>query len=252
MENTKTVSSSSLDVICGQLRNFLKSYSRSPLYTEAQYQTLKHSFSLRLEERNLKAPPPYYDRIGFKYDMTKQQVRDLLQIETPNPIKPKPEVERLQRMLTSGADKRRQTEWAFRLGQHIELLDTLGWYPFFCTLTLDPGTLAAWDYDGQKFWQNSDEWKRFKRRCAITVGREFGLTDRASRSQESTLVQSFCVIEHGKNRDHHHAHCLIWLKAIPSEWKRDPNANNPRKNYHNCRPMCSLWPWGVATTCHYF
>ena len=143
------------------------------------------------------------------------------------------------------ADNIRKSNWAWRIGQEATEMQEKGWHPFFVTLTVDP--MQA---DPQEIWQEGREFRKYIRRLSNVVCKELGHPPAHKKPYrpESDYVKYAGVIEHGKSREHHHGHFVIWLRAVPPNWRKCPNAGirNPANRTKNeCLPMRTLWPWSL-------
>jgi hypothetical protein len=143
------------------------------------------------------------------------------------------------------ADVVRKSNWAWRIGQEAEEKRQDEWYPFFVTLTVDPQLT-----DPKKLWQDGRAFRKYIRRLVNIVCKELGEppAHKPPYRSESQYVTYAGVIEHGKSREHHHGHFIIWLRAIPPSWRTCPNKGirNPANRKHNeCLPMRTLWGWSL-------
>lgn len=137
----------------------------------------------------------------------------------------------------------RKANWSWRIAEEAEDKHKKGWFPFFVTLTVDPKRA-----DPKEIWTETNEFQKYLRKLTNVVCKELGdnpINKPPYRKQSDYLT--YCgVIEHGKSRLHHHGHFLIWLRAIPSNWRICPNLGirNPKDRKNNiCRPMSALWTW---------
>lgn len=231
-------------------RSFLSLASKSKTTDKAQLFAARASLLSQLEKRILTTPSGLAS-MGFRAGMTLEEKR--LALDVPHVPSRMNDVDLdLANWCKRAGEMRQQQEWKFRIGAHAELLHHLGWYPFFVTLTLDPAKLAPWGYDGAAFWKHGKEWQKFRRDLVETVARTMGVPVSHARSDPNRFMQYCGVLEHGKSRNHHHMHCLIWMREIPASWKMDPNRNNPRRNYLECLPFKRLWKYGANTKFCYF
>jgi len=234
-----------------QARAFLSMCNRSTLLSSAEIELLRSDYATLLERRNIKAPPPSWRKYGFKYGQSKDERMAALGLKQFDP-NPTPEELQLSKSFGRSAKKTRAAEWRFRVGEHMELLNTRGWYPFFVTLTLDASALAKWNYSKAEFWKDGREWKLFRRKLAEISAKECGFPARYARSNEKHFLHFVGVLEHGKSRHHHHMHCLIWMKDCPAHWKIDPNRDLQLATRDECFPMRSLWKWSQQKKMCYF
>ena len=143
------------------------------------------------------------------------------------------------------ADQGRKSNWTWRIAQEAKEKQELGWHPFFVTLTVDPMKTCP-----KLLWQNGREFRKFVRKLCNVVCSELGhpMSHKPPYRPESDYVTYAGVIEHGASREHHHAHFIIWMREIPSEWKQCPNRNirNPANRIQNdCKPMRRFWHWSL-------
>lgn len=191
--------------------------------------------------------PHTFRQAGLNPSMSLDEKKQALGLNT-NYFESDENVRLMDEKMQSAAAKTRQHNWEWRIGAEMEDMQELGWYPFFVTLTLDPQKVFAAGYEStQEFWSCGKPFKRYKRDVLKVVTNELGHKEcHKSNVPEKEYMRYFGVIEHGKTRNHHHMHLLIWLREIPAEWKRCPNRGirNPlRRNRVLCKPFESLWPW---------
>ena len=149
---------------------------------------------------------------------------------------------RFLRNMAYKADNTRKGNWKWRIAQEAEEKQEEGWHPFFVTLTVDPKKA-----DPKEIWTNTNEFRKYIRKLVNIVCKELGHKPaHKTNKSESEYVTYAGVIEHGKSREHHHGHFIIWLRAIPATWRVCPNAGikNPAARTRNeCLPMRTLWTW---------
>ena len=143
------------------------------------------------------------------------------------------------------ADQGRKSTWSWRIAQEAVEKQELGWHPFFVTLTVDPMKTVP-----KLLWQNGREFRKFIRKLCNVVCSELGhpMSHKPPYRPESDYVTYAGVIEHGASREHHHAHFIIWMREIPSEWKQCPNRmirNTAARIQNECKPMRRFWPWSL-------
>jgi hypothetical protein len=157
------------------------------------------------------------------------------------------------------AENARKANWQWRIQQEAEEKQTLGWYPFFVTLTVDPkkcdgferklksGRILRGYESPEQLWKEGREFRRYIRDLANVVAKELGhQPPHKTNTPESEYITYAGVIEHGKSREHHHGHFLIWLREIPNRWKVCPNeriANPANRNKNECKELSIKWPW---------
>lgn len=191
--------------------------------------------SLLLVEGNIMEPSPYRD---FTLSLEQRRARYGL---TDGFVDEKTEEEReLDDWLRESGHIRRKLEWLFRFGEEMALRSEQGWFPFFYTLTVDERS-----YDARALIEDDIERKALDRRISEIVRKELGQArpDRGG-PKLATYFRHGAIVEHGKTREHHHVHALIWLKAIPSAWLLDPGDGWDESRRNQCEPLASLWPWG--------
>ena len=160
-------------------------------------------------------------------------------------------------MMADRAEATRQANWAWRIAEEAELKDKQDWYPFFVTLTVDPKA-----YDPEEVFRGR-ALTEYYRDLANVVCEVMGHppvqhTTKAFPNYRSVsdYVVHAGVIEHGKSREHHHCHLLIWMRDIPARWKLDPNhGRQPHRCTENeCTPMRVHWKYSAISLspCNYF
>ena len=108
----------------------------------------------------------------------------------------------------------------WRIGQEAKERQAAGWYPFFISLTLDPKVVP----DTEKFWREGKQLDYFIEKLTNHVTDAMGEERiRKSRVKRENYLVWHGRLEHGKSREHHHCHMLVWMRDIPSDWKIDPN-----------------------------
>ena len=152
---------------------------------------------------------------------------------------------KLLKRLKDSQDETRKANWKWRISQEIEEKQRLGWYPFFVTLTVNPD----WT-DPERLWKEGREFRKYIRRLSKVVTKELGHPPAHKKPYrpESDYITYVGVIEHGKSREHHHAHFLIWLREIPSKWKTCPNKyirNPANRQNRECISMRTYWKWSL-------
>ncbi len=187
--------------------------------------------------------PHTLKQIGIKPETTYQEKRDILNLKSFEPNHSENEITFVKDMAYK-AQNIRKSNWAWRIGQEAEENQKLGWYPFFITLTIDPILVE----DPKKLWTDGREFRKYIRTLANIVCKEMGHnpSHKPPYRPESDYIKYAAVIEHGKSREHHHCHAIIWLRQIPLKWKTCPNAgirNPEHRNKNECLPMRTLWKW---------
>ena len=197
-----------------------------------------------LEKRIITYPPTLL-RLGVDHYLTFEQRKKALGVLIRQPSYTENE-EKFLKSMEIKADNARKANWKWRIATEAEQLQAEGWYPFFVTLTVDPN--AA---DPRELWQKGREFRKYIRKIAKISARVVGhppphkKTKHFDYRPESDYVKYVGVIEHGKSREHHHGHFLIWMKNIPSHWKIDPNEGRlpHRRTIQECKPARRYWKW---------
>ncbi len=158
----------------------------------------------------------------------------------PRPLEPS-ELE-FCAFLRRQSDQVRKMNWIFRIGAQAQEMNERGWYPFFVTLTVDPK-----EHNPEKLWKEGREWQKYLRRVCKVVTDAMGHRPiNKSLIPMSEYLTYACCLEHGGSRDHHHAHAVLWLREIPSVWKRCPNRHIRDPKYRDrqrCGYLETLWPF---------
>ena len=184
--------------------------------------------------------------LGLSREMGYQDKKEALGIPAYVPVYSEAE-SKFIKMMKYQADGTRKAKWKWRIVQ--EMIDKSSWYPFFITLTIDPSR-----FDPKMVWEEGREFRKYIRRLVNIVCKEVDHPPAHKKTRykgrefdyrpESEYLTYFGVIEHGKSREHHHMHLLVWMREIPSYWKKDPNRNisDPSKRSHrNCTKLRSEW-----------
>lgn len=186
--------------------------------------------------------------LGIEPEMTYTQRREALGVETvrmPMTV----DEGKLLYCLKSKAELARKFEWQFRIAEENIEKTERGWYPFFITLTVDP-KLA----DPEQIMREGRELRKYIRRLCKVVTDELGHPESRKKTKhwdyrpESDYITYAAVVEHGKSRNHHHMHLIVWMREIPARWKICPNAGiahpgNRRRT--QCLELNSYWPWSA-------
>ena len=206
--------------------------------------------------------PPSLKKLGLDYYLTLTQRKQMLGVSTDRPMYGENE-HRLLKLLKEKAENGRKANWQWRITEEAEEKQRIGWFPFFVTLTVDPNHARFGErhpkhrkgvVDPETLWKNGREFRLFIRELVKIVCRELGHPPAHKKTAdfdyrpEADYVTYAAVIEHGKSREHHHCHMLVWMREIPSQWKKCPNRhiNNPKKRINNdCVPMRRLWNWSL-------
>ena len=241
------------------MRTNLSLINRSEKYSENKIDQLRNELSDILESGILNYPQTL-SQAKITPDMALKEKKELLGLRTI-PLVRSVEEQKFLDDMAHKAYTTRQANWSWRIGEESEERQKEGWYPFFVTLTIDPllcNGKERWvdyrkfpAYDSPKqLWQDGREFRNYIRDLADMVAHQMG--HNAPRKKpykpESDYVRYCGVIEHGKSREHHHGHFLIWLRDIPPSWRTCPNAGirNPAKRKNReCFPLRTFWQWSL-------
>jgi hypothetical protein len=214
--------------------------------------------------------PPLLEDLGLRPsifgDVSFKDKKEILGIEKEDQELTEDQKKLLKRLEQTQEQSRKQN-WRWRIAQEVEEKQLLGWYPFFVTLTVDPS--HPWFNEDHKnhqkgvtdpktLWTNGRPFRKFIRRLCNVVTKKVGHPPAHKKClykgkkydyrPESDYITYVGIIEHGKSREHHHAHFLIFMKDCPDHWKRCPNRyiRNPRKRINReCIPARRYWPWSL-------
>lgn len=222
-----------------RIRTDLGLFARSKEYSDDRHDAIKSELSAILDSGVINYPPTLTE-LGLGPDLDLKQRRAALGVVNKEHLRTDNEEAFLRDMLHK-ADMARKSNWAWRIGNEAEDKRQLGWFPFFVTLTIDPNR-----YEPKQVWQEGREFRKYIRRLAKVVCKELGHPPPHKKPYrpESDYVTYAGVIEHGKSREHHHGHFVIWLRAIPASWRVCPNhgiRNPANRTLNECRPMRTLW-----------
>ena len=190
--------------------------------------------------------PQTLTQLGIKPDQTLDERKLTLGCWKPG-IKYRTEQEKLfLKDMANKAMSSRKANWSWRVAEEAEDKHKKGWHPFFVTLTVDPKKA-----DPKYIWTETNEFQKYLRRLANIVCKELGdkPINKPPYRKMSDYITYCGVIEHGKSREHHHGHFIIWLRSIPAHWRLCPNRGirNPANRTHNeCIPMRHLWTWSAG------
>lgn len=194
--------------------------------------------------------PPILKKMGIDENTTYAQKKLYLGIREARYREKNEDEKRFQKFMTKKSLEASRGNWSWRITQEAEAKQTAGWYPFFVTLTVDPKMT-----DPEKLWKEGRELRKYIRRLVNVVCKELGHPPAHKKTKEfgyrpeSDYVTYAGVIEHGKSQEHHHAHLMIWMREIPSLWKKDPNSDRlpMYRTERECKPMRVLWPWAIPS-----
>lgn len=167
-----------------------------------------------------------------------------------DPVIHRPDEKRFLKNLAYKASQAQKSNWSWRIGQEAVEKQEEGWHPFFVTLTIDPQKAEREETTPEEIWKKGREFRKYIRRLVNIVCKELGHppAHKPPYRPESDYVTYAGVIEHGKTREHHHAHIILWLRRIPASWCNCPNAGirNPANRTRNeCLPLRTEWTWSL-------
>lgn len=184
--------------------------------------------------------PPSHLGIGVTADMSFAEKKQALKIKDGD-FENTPEERDFINKLSNGQAEQKRINWIWRIGQESREMALQQWFPFFVTLTVDPSRCN----DAKAMWKDGSEFQQYIRRVARIAAKAHGTPSAIKNGASARQFVRYCgVIEHGSSRDHHHLHCLLWMRAIPDEWKRDPNYGilDPKHRINDwCRPLTREW-----------
>lgn len=240
-----------------EMRTLMELYRKSKAVPGYIAQALEEEIRHILVSRNI-IYPQLANQNGIDESTSYQDKKRILGIEQKIPPKNENDL-RFQAFMSKAADDARKTNWRFRIAQESKDKQEKGWYPFFVTLTVDPILV-----DSKEMWQQGKEWQKLVRALSKVVTDELGHIPYWKKKVRNKKVvvpyrpltdyMTYCgVIEHGKSREHHHLHALLWMREIPESWKKCPNRNCiPEHRIHNrCRELETYWNIGISTV-NYF
>ena len=198
-------------------------------------------------DRGILSYPQTLSQVGLSPEQTLKERKQALGLEIASIFKTQDEQSFLADMANKAVSSRK-SNWTWRIGEHAEEMHRKGWYPFFITLTISPAIAWRERIEPADVWKNGREFRKYIRELCnvVTDELEHERVNKPPYRPESDYVTYAGVIEHGKSREHHHCHILVWLRAIPSRWTVDPNAGirDPSKRVNNvCKELSAVWPW---------
>ena len=237
--------------------------SRSELVDEVGIDKIREELQNILDS-GIITYPHTLEQHGLKPDMTLNERKIQFGLATKK-LEHTEEEQRFLDDMAIKADLIRKSNWSWRIGQEATEKHKLGWHPFFVTLTvypdycdgrerevkIDGNDVLLPGYDSPKdLWMTGREFRKYIRRLANVVSNEMGHSPPHKKPYrpESDYVTYAGVIEHGKSREHHHGHFVIWLRAIPGSWRICPNygIGDPSRRLNNeCKQMREYWPWSL-------
>jgi hypothetical protein len=219
-----------------QQRNMLKLMYQAH-YPEATIDQVRTELGDNLESSSLIYPPTLRS-LGFGPNQTIEQKKRLLGIERKTPLITENERKFMDHMKNKSVEVRK-ANWKWRISQELE--DKKHWYPFFITLTVDPKR-----NDPKSLWTETNEFRKYIKSLCNVVTKKLGHPPAHKKPYrpQSNYVTYIGVLEHGKSREHHHMHLLVWMRDIPEAWKICPNSSivNPRhRTNRTCDELSVMW-----------
>ena len=245
----KRVIANKVDKYWASMRTNLNLVSRSKELHSDTYHRLKSELRDILDQGILSYPQTL-SQVGLKREQTLEERKQALGLETSSIFKTQDEQSFLKDMANKAISSRK-ANWTWRIGEHADEMHRKGWYPFFVTLTISPAIAWRERVEPKDVWIKGRALRKYIRALCKVVTDELGHTEahKPPYRPESDYVTYAGVIEHGKSREHHHCHLLVWLRAIPSAWTIDPNAgirDQSKRVNNECKHMRTLWPWSDA------
>ena len=219
---------------------------RSPKFDDYQVDEMCSELRDCLDSGILSYPPTLQEA-GIEPGMTYQERRKAFGLRSYDHYRT-PNEKKFLTAMSHKADRVRKCNWSWRIANEAQEKQEQKWHPFFVTLTVDSKKA-----DSEQLWKEGREFRKYIRRLVNVVCKELGHPPAHKKPYrpESDYVTYSGVIEHGKSAVHHHGHFLIWMRAIPSNWRVCPNRGilNPKNRTKNvCLPMSILWPWSSYDT----
>ena len=226
-----------------QMRTNLNLAARSDKVDEMQIEHIRNELSDILDSGIL-IYPQTLSQLALRPEMSLEEKKQELGIEKFGITRTESEKTFLRNMAYKAANVHK-ANWSWRIGQEATEKQEEQWYPFFVTLTVDP--LKA---DAEKLWKEGKEFRKYIKSLVTMVCKELGHppAHKPPYRPQSDYVTYAGVIEHGKSREHHHAHFIIWLRRIPASWSVCPNSGirNPANRTKNeCLPLRTYWRWSL-------
>ena len=235
-----------------EMRSTCYLWSKSVLPSEEQTRQLINELGDILGNRILKYPPVLQE-VGINSETSYRMKKAILnipeyQVKTKDDESFHREMEFIK-LMQDKAQAAQKHNWCWRITEEAKQLTD--WYPFFITLTVDPKMV-----DPKKLWEDGIEFRKYIRKLANVAAREIGhrkvnhrCPKRGNRyASEREYVRYAGVLEHGKSREHHHLHAVLWMREVPAKWKVCPNLGLPKDMATNreCRFMRRYWKWAAS------
>jgi hypothetical protein len=248
-----------------EMRSTANLFNKSNIPTEFEKSQLMDQLGHILGKRII-TYPQILRKYGIGKSTSYEDKKRLLGLdEKQSPVEVSPNELKFIAKMQENAAGAAKANWSWRIVQEAEEKQKKGWYPFFVTLTVDPkmcqgqthlvqGREVSYD-SPEHLWRTGREFRLYIRRLAEIAARELGHPPPRKKARgfgyrpESDYVTYAGVLEHGKTQEHHHAHIMVWMREIPSNWKIDPNSGRPKsaRTERECRPIRPLWPWAIAS-----
>lgn len=232
-----------LQKFISKMRTDLNLFQKSPIIPKYEVEALQEEIADILVQGNLNYPR-IIKKYGIDQDTKLKDKKIILENKHNSNILSEHQLKFIK-FMEDGQTKSHQSKWRFRIAQEAIEKHENGWYPFFITLTVDPILI-----DSKEMWQKGTQWQSLVRRLSKIVTDELNLPPywkkdyRRDRYAKITEYLTYAaIIEHGKSREHHHLHAIVWFKDIPSKWKLCPNRNcSPKYSIHNrCSELETYW-----------
>jgi hypothetical protein len=233
-------------LLCSKLRTDVHLAKRSKLVDGQTLKKLNEEIAHILVSKHLIYPSTLYN-IGLDEDMSLEDKKDFLEIPKVVYHRDK-KTKRFDKFMRNSAQDQNQSNWRFRIAQEAIDKHKEGWYPFFITLTVDPKVV-----DSEELWKKGRAWQAYLRKLSTVVTDlkgepPFWKTNAGYKYRPMSDYMTYAaVLEHGKSREHHHVHAIVWFRDIPNEWKQCPNRRCSKEHsvHNNCRPLESnYWEYG--------
>ena len=238
-----------------EMRNTLNIMERSPiLFGSDALKSIRQDLQTSLDDVNI-IYPQFLKSHGIHENTSNRRKKIYLGHVDRSYMKSPETVEKEKRFATFMLDKaakQHAATWEWRIAEAAQEMQKKGWYPFFQTLTLDPKKVEAAGMTTREFWQDGKEFRIWKRKLVNTVCKCLGepAINKTTKQfpkyrKEHDYFRYAGVLEHGKTREHHHMHIMIWMREIPNAWKIDPNQGRARKHRieRECKAFRDYWPW---------
>lgn len=230
-----------------RMRTDLELARKSPRFDYIQVETLESEIRYLLDNRNISYPPAL-EKKGLNMDTPFQDRKNILENKVYKRTMTENE-KKLIKFMEKAQQKSNQVNWRFRIAEEAEQKRKEGWYPFFITITVDPKLI-----DSENMWKKGRKWQSMVKRLSKIASNEMGHPPFWKKTKKypyrpiTDYLTYASVLEHGKSREHHHVHALIWLREIPSKWKICPNRNvyGKYRTNNRCKELETYWKLGKS------